>query len=732
MTYVPARKLRPPLAAIAALGAGCFFSFNNPVEKAPNGSLGGVVKLQNAAPGQTAQGSQVSVLWTSGVNGPLTVPLDATGRFLFQGLPDGIYSISALVPAPAANDFPILGLRPGLQVPDVGGVADALDVGQILLDVAGMVSGTVRGAQGPVVVGAYAPTDGGLGLFEGFATTAAPSGAYSLLLPAGKHLLAASDPGQSQVLLQLVTAGLTQPLDFAFDGGPGAAVGNLLGQLVVSQGPGQERQQTVVFDSMVQYVAVDTGGNLVADGGLFDQSSPLSAANAGFAIPLPAGEQVKVLLVPSGVGATNPLVAPFTLPNLPVIAGQSTFLGQVTWLTVDSQGDAGVVPDSGLQPSAVWVDAGNVIWNGGMIQQMVVAPIADGGGRVLAWIADVGGSNVVYVAAETAGGFGSPMQLFTGNNAGTVVAGTLSAAPFDSNAGSGAVLTWVELDSLGNASLNFTHFFTGETAVYNTNGINASHLKPQSTTAFFGSFGGMPGAYIMAPSDDGGLFVDYTSDGVRFQPSQVSLTTNGGDLTVYTLHGISCVTANLPNGGACLAGSGTVANGFVVFAAEIDTSNASGPHLKSVQTVPAYPGSINYLGLLPTDAGVAISVMSAIGTTTVPSSTRFGTFDALQNLAEVSIPASGGNSGDVPQYNLLLDWHGQVLGLGQFTTPRSIGGQLLRNGPRTASLLGEVADFVPNLVSGYNDPNTGQPTIVTVASSDTGAPLPLLTVWVLP
>ena len=123
--------------------------------------------------------------------------------------------------------------------------------------------------------------------------------------------------------------------------------------------------------------------------------------------------------------------------------------------------------------------------------------------------------------------------------------------------------------------------------------------------------------------------------------------------------------------------------------------------------------------------------MSAIPNTNgVTSSTRFGTFDALQNLAEVSIPASGGNSGDVPQYNLLLDWHGQVLGLGPFTTPRSIGGQLLRNGPRTASLLGEVADFVPNLVSGYNDPNTGQPTIATVASSDAG--VQLLTVWVLP
>ncbi len=99
-----------------SLASSCFYSYDNPVEKAPPASLSGTVELQKAVGGQTPAGGVVAVQWTDG----LQVTLNSGGNFLFLDLPDGTYALSVAIPPQGANDNPLLALRPGLVIPNVG------------------------------------------------------------------------------------------------------------------------------------------------------------------------------------------------------------------------------------------------------------------------------------------------------------------------------------------------------------------------------------------------------------------------------------------------------------------------------------------------------------------------------------------------------------------------------------------------------------------------------------
>ncbi len=245
--------------ALALLATSCFYQFDNPVEKEPPGSVAGSIALQGAVGNQTAAGGMVTVQWTNG----LELSLGTSSKFLFQDLPDGIYSLEVTIPPAAGNDFPLELLRPDVVIPNAGDMIDSLDIGTLQVPASGTVGGTVTSASGVpaagVVVGAFAPgTDMTTpGIYEGFHTSTDSNGNYSLQVPSGNHVLAASDPSNNASGTATVVPEATQSLDLTLK-----PAGGFLGQIdgsLIGSGFGASATGPVPWDGAT-YVALDPGG----------------------------------------------------------------------------------------------------------------------------------------------------------------------------------------------------------------------------------------------------------------------------------------------------------------------------------------------------------------------------------------------------------------------------------------------------------------------------------------
>lgn len=322
------------------------------MELQPAGSIGGQVSLVAPAPGQTPAGGAVSILWSA-----LTISLSGTGRFILLDLPSGAYSLFYTVPTAgdAGNDFPLLGELPGLKLPDINQQPDALDVGSIRLAASGIIGGTVSGALGSAVVSAFVPlADGGLGSFEGFSAVVQADGSYALTLPAGTHTLVAADPTQTQVVAASALPP-DQSITTNFALVPAAGGGDVKGALVFGYPPEGDADSINALAAGTLYVATDSDGSLVADGGLPLQGDVVGSGD-GFDLALPPGQKLTVtlMLTSSIVIPDGGFYPPLVLPGITTSPGVSTELGQVTWLT-DTQlcaNGVGCAPSGGTTSSS--------------------------------------------------------------------------------------------------------------------------------------------------------------------------------------------------------------------------------------------------------------------------------------------------------------------------------------------------------------------------------------------
>jgi hypothetical protein len=752
------------LAAFA--GTGCIYSFNNPVQQQPYGSIAGQVQLMNAAAGQTTQDGGVAVAFTGG----LSVRLDETGRFTFLALPDGAYSLQIFIPALMANDFPLVTDRAGVVLFGGGGAAvDALNLGALTVQPSGLVTGTVSNNQGlaAAVVAAFAPgTDGGLGTYEGY-SAATDAGAYAFYLPAGNHILVSSIASLSSPLAP-ITLQARQTLDqtFYLDAGTGGfGQGQIEGFLVFGGrdgGANAPLESILPMLAAIEFVAFDPAGNPVADGGLF--APPITSAS--FYLSLPAGSPLDLEFLlpdtvnPAGVNHFDPLV----LRALPSLADQTASLGQVTWLPVSTflanapdAGDSGVTATSGTTGTGGTAgSAGNTTsggtggsttggttggpttgGTGGMGTWMLINSLnlADGGppsiygvvplplpggAHRLAWADD---NNVYY--ADDPGMFGPPIALADAGGLGPYR--DLSAATTDA----GSLIAWASISGVQAAFVpNQGGVFTPITISPPVSGYPAY----QGLATFSGSLGGTPGTFILAPEFGGGIAVLFTSDNQSAQHFTVSVDLGNGPIFVNTVAGSACNITDFPTGvGFCFAGSGgspivvdggtTMGNG-VVFAGSVATSTAT-PSLLNVQKLLALPPgateAVVALGAVPNGATDVVYVTAG---NSVPS--QSASFTGLATAPAMQ-PLGDGTS----QIQLLLPWAGQAVG---FSLVEALAAQVaplfVPSGASAGSILpGVLAGYGAGtfgILNGYNDPATGDP-VIGVLGADGGT----LFIWQL-
>ncbi len=353
-------------AALLLLGTalpGCVYNFDNPVAKESSGTVSGQVTLGTSAAGQSLAGARVSLLWSN-----LSVNLGADGgSFTFLDLPAGTYRLTITVPPPAGspNDLPIEYSQGQVYLPQTpSGAPDALALGNIRLDLAGTVGGTVGGlGDGGAVVGAFEPDspDGGLGEFEGYSTVTDATGTFSLTLPAGTHQLWASTATESGTLVANVQAAESaqgQQLTLAVpDGGTAAdlvgyaVVGNYGAAAPVSQ------LQSILTDAGLSIALSPAAGVPKPD---FAYQTPVPTAGvSGLRLEqqLLPGTLYQVSVGPPASLGTGQVV-PATLENIPAIAGRTTFLQQIFLFSVatvdanEADGGSGVllVDNDGVTP----------------------------------------------------------------------------------------------------------------------------------------------------------------------------------------------------------------------------------------------------------------------------------------------------------------------------------------------------------------------------------------------
>jgi hypothetical protein len=321
---------RVAMVAVLALG-GCFFSFDNPVSAQDAGTLSGQLVLVNPAADQTTARATVTLLWSGG----LTATLDETGRFLFLGLTDGIYSLAYRVPPQAPNDALLSGYRPSIVLPEVDGSPNSIDLGQLQLAAGATVTGTISGADGPVVVAAFQP-DGGV--YEGYAAVV-DGGSYAVTVPAGAHDLVASTADRAATVTLTLPAGAQQKADFALVAASGG--GRVTGQIVFV-GPGLGASVPAP-DDLTNGIGTNAtqNGNDVSEGLVAMVSADAGTTALAVASSVGAGQALDLTLAPSAAASAQSLgpdgaiegpYGPLTLPNLPLIAGRDTALGQITWL----------------------------------------------------------------------------------------------------------------------------------------------------------------------------------------------------------------------------------------------------------------------------------------------------------------------------------------------------------------------------------------------------------------
>jgi hypothetical protein len=337
------------LAVPALLGAAaCFYKFNNPVVAQPSGSIAGRLTLVDAGLDQTLEGATVTLQWSG-----LHVNVDSSGRFLFLDLPDGTFTLRYEVPPRHPNDLPFIGFRHDLFLPNSGGQVDAVDLGNLEISVAATVEGNVIGASGPVVVAAFQPSDpdAGPGEFEGFSTTLDPSVTthYSLVLPAGTHEISASSATASATRTVAV-----QPQDHMTGqdltiGAPANPTSTLTGFLVLG-GHGASAPKDSVAPTLSSIVAKTTPeGQPDQTVSGFVQPVQTQGIGAAFTQPLsPPGLEFQFNCTITAAQPPDKFIPSLTIHTLPAIAGRTTHLGQIPWLSASTFVANGIaVPDGG-------------------------------------------------------------------------------------------------------------------------------------------------------------------------------------------------------------------------------------------------------------------------------------------------------------------------------------------------------------------------------------------------
>jgi hypothetical protein len=335
------------LAIPVLLGAAaCFYTFNNPVVTQPLGSIAGRLTLVGGAPGQTLDGATVSLQWSG-----LHVNVDSSGRFLFLDLPDGTFTLRYEVPPHQANDLPFIGFRHDLLLPKTGGSVDAIDLGSVAINVAGVIEGNVIGASGQVVVAAFQPSDpdAGPGEFEGFSTTldTSVSTHYSLVVPAGTHEISASSANASAtrtISLQPQDHLTAQDLAVATPANPAST---LTGFLVLGGFGASASGPSVngVIGGITADATPESQPNQHVAG--FAAQAQMPGTGAAFTQPLsPPGLDFQ-FTCKIRAGLAPQTFADLTIHTVPAIAGRATHLGQVPWLPQATFAANGLAPDGG-------------------------------------------------------------------------------------------------------------------------------------------------------------------------------------------------------------------------------------------------------------------------------------------------------------------------------------------------------------------------------------------------
>jgi hypothetical protein len=749
------------LLAIAALCSGCIYSFNNPVQQQPNGSISGKVQLQNAATGQTTLDGGIEVVFSGG----LSLRLDDTGAFSFLALPDGTYSLAVYIPPLAANDFPLLTTLSGVVLPGAGAAVDAVDLGSISVQPSGLVSGTVTDILGPstAVIAAFAPpTDGGSMTYEAF-STATDAGRYAFYLPAGNHIVVASNATLALGVPVTVQARDMLTKDFYLDAGGSPGNGLVQGSLVFG-GPDAGRQMlpSGIDLATIQYTATDPSGRMTAGQVFTAGASFTPGLGASFDLPLPAGQPLDIRFVlpaqPTD-GGTN-YFAPFLLSAIPSLASQTTYLGQVTWLpqstfeanqpdagqgggtttngttsATNSTGGTGGTTGSSTGGSTTssstggtsggttsgGTNGGTVTWglvntlnlpigDGGPpgIYGVVALPLPDGGHR-LVWASD---TNVYY--ADDPGMFG-PITPF------------MDAGSFDPPRN----LSGIAVD--GGSLVAWTSIINGVQAAFvpSQGGLPQLILPPpsvanlwpyQALATFAGTLNGVSGAFVVAPDTTlGGLAVLFTSDNATFTKNTVSVDLGSGFIYLNTLAAGPCQTADITSGaGFCYVTSGTVGNyqnfdGGLVVVGEVDTGGTV-PSPVTAQTIVSLPPLVTEAvvaqGVIPGDAGFDDTVVTTAGLNFTPSAmASYTTLYAAPTIQP--LPSTIGF------IELILPWAGQLVGFWPTPSPVGVAGFLLPSGASATDLLPGVAGGYPasnfGTLNGYTDPATGQPTLALSA-----------------
>jgi hypothetical protein len=342
----------------AALAA-CIYNFDNAVVMQSSGTVSGELVVGQAAAGESLDGAKIDLLWSN-----LSITLGATsGHFNFLDLPAGTYRIRITVPPPAgaSNDFPIEVSQGQIYLPQTPeGQPDTLAMGPIQVDLAGVVGGTIAGlGDGGAVVGSFEPDPdgGGVGEFEGYATTTGADGTFSLTLPAGTHQLWASTATASGSLVTLVQAGAS-------------VMGQQLPLAAPAGGPSADLVGYAVVGNYGAAAPVSQLQSILQDGGLAISLSPAGGVpppTLSFETPAPAegvtGLRVDQQLVPgtmyqvsvgppASIGTAQ--LVPAVLTNVPAIAGRATFLQQIFLFSVATI-DANK-PDAGPSGGALLVD----------------------------------------------------------------------------------------------------------------------------------------------------------------------------------------------------------------------------------------------------------------------------------------------------------------------------------------------------------------------------------------
>ncbi len=458
-------------SALLLLSApGCFYSFENPVELQDAGSIAGRVTFTSNPANLSPAGGQVGLLWTD-----LAISVQEDGRFLFLGLPDGVYTLKYELD-PGDGGLPLIAFLPGITLPqEPGNIPDAIDLGQIVLSPAARVTGHVSGLDGgTAVVGAFSVGSDGGEIYESFTVMTDDGGNFTLDLPHGSHDIWASTSALSGSMPVTVPSGQVTDL------GELALSPPALGGSRANHEPGSRADPNngdpngeLVGDLVLGLPGYGAGASpgQVEDAGLvqsnveinpppppqdpFSLSGQVPGRGAHMDQTLPPGQ-----LYPSifcglkGAQAPGPATLnDIGLNNIPTFVGHATILGQITWLPVSTFAANRQAPPpdypsgtttggTGGTTSGGGTSSGGGTGTGGILDagphgwlELAEGPVADGGtdlqddpfipvpvngGTVVFY----NNNQILHLAAVTSGGLTPLLTLDTGGGSVTLLAAT--------------------------------------------------------------------------------------------------------------------------------------------------------------------------------------------------------------------------------------------------------------------------------------------------------------------